>query len=75
MAQDIILGRTKTGWGRSTAEGDCGHQSCTDSPRRGPGILGWSLGIMFATRIISGKWPWYWFGRVDERLGPRRKGE
>jgi hypothetical protein len=80
MAKDLLLGRTKRSWSRQVAPATSGHYleqpACVDkpapAPARGPGIIGWSVGLMFATRILSGKWPWYWFGRLDGRT-PRKE--
>jgi hypothetical protein len=81
MAKDLLLGRTKRSWGRGGPgePASSGHYlveqpSCQDrpAPARGPDIIGWSVGLMFATRILTGKWPWYWFGRLDGRT-PRKE--
>ena len=79
MAKDLLLGRTKRSWSRQVAPATSGHYlveqpACVDkpAPARGPGIIGWSVGLMFATRILSGKWTWYWFGRLDGRVPAKR---
>ena len=32
------------------------------------GWFGYTMAAMFATRILSGKWPWYWAGLARDRL-------
>jgi len=27
---------------------------------------------MFATRILSGQWPWHWFGLAEKRLDRKK---
>ena len=34
----------------------------------GMGWLGYTLAAMFSTRILSGKWPWYWAGIAANKL-------
>lgn len=51
------------------------RRSCTEQPaivvKSEPSHVGWlgtTVGVMFATRILSGKWPWYWAGLAAKRL-------
>ena len=71
MAQDLVVGKSNRSWcrGDSAVSGE----ECRDlAPRTsGTSLVGWAIGLMFASRIVTGKWPWYWFGRVDERIGRR----
>jgi hypothetical protein len=32
------------------------------------GWFGYTMAAMFATRILSGQWPWHWFGLAEKRL-------
>lgn len=78
MAHDIIFGDRRRDWSRGSS---CGYSpSCVERPtslvvqeRRGPGILGWSIGIMLGSRLVTGRWPWYWFGKIDRRLGEGKR--
>lgn len=57
---------------------------CTEQPavivQSEPSRIGWlgtTVGIMFGTLILSGKWPWYWAGLAAKRLDssqPPQKG-
>jgi len=71
MAKDLLFGRTKTNWGRGAAPTAAGSEECVEKTSHGPGIIGISVSLMFASRILTGKWPWYWFRHVDRRLGSR----
>ena len=80
MAKDLLLGSTRRSWSRQEPPAASGHYlalqpSCPDrpAPTRRPGIIGWSVGLVFATRILTGKWPWYWFGRLDGRVPLKNK--
>jgi hypothetical protein len=42
-------------------------------PRR-MGWLGYTAVAMFSTRILSGKWPWYWAGLAAKKLESPQKG-
>jgi hypothetical protein len=73
MARDLIFKSSKRNWSRDSISGY--DPSCREMPpatviqeRRGPGVLGWSLGLMIGSRLVTGKWPWYWFSRIDRRL-------
>jgi hypothetical protein len=30
------------------------------------------MAAMFATRILSGQWPWHWFGLAEKRLDRKK---
>jgi hypothetical protein len=54
---------------------DRGHPSRAEPPiiivKEEPARVGWlgiTLGAMFGTRILSGKWPWYWAGLAAKKL-------
>lgn len=73
MAHDLIFKNSRRNWSRDTT---CGYvPSYSAAPaivvqeRRGPGVLGWSIGIMIGSRLVTGKWPWYWAGKIDHHLG------
>jgi hypothetical protein len=65
MAHDLILKKSSHDWSRN--ETSSGSEACTERPSRGFPIIGTAISLMFATRILSGKWPWYWFSRHDQR--------
>jgi hypothetical protein len=51
------------------------RRSCAERPvivvkqeRASIGWLGATLAVMGATRIVSGKWPWYWAGLAAKKL-------
>lgn len=51
------------------------RETCSDRPaavlvekNTGMGWFGYTMAAMFATRILSGKWPWYWAGIAGKRL-------
>jgi hypothetical protein len=57
---------------------------CAEPPpvivQKEPARIGWlgaTLAVMFSTRILSGKWPWYWAGLAGKKLeghsAPRRE--
>jgi hypothetical protein len=74
MAHDLLFKKSRRNWSRDSVSGHNGAYPAMPSTlvvqeRRGPGILGWSLGIMIGSRLVTGKWPWYWFSRIDHRLG------
>lgn len=71
MAKDLILGKSNRCWSRDDLVSGEQCREVVVAPSRGPGFLGWSLGIMLGSRLLTGKWPWYWFRRVDERLERR----
>jgi hypothetical protein len=74
MARDLIFKNSKRNWSRDTVS-ECASAyrempaTLVAQERRGPGVLGWSLGLMIGSRLVTGKWPWYWFSRIDHRLG------
>lgn len=54
-----------------TVDGSCSNQPQEIVVREkatGMGWFGYTMAAMFATRILSGKWPWYWAGIVGKRL-------
>ena len=67
MAHDLILKDSSRGWGRGVPDNSVGQQ-CVEPSRPRMGWLGYTLAAMFATRILSGRWPWYWFGQASNRL-------
>lgn len=74
MAHDLIFKSSRRNWSRDTACGSALYGSAMPATlvvqeRPGPGVLGWSLGIMIGSRLVTGKWPWYWFGKIDHHLG------
>ena len=73
MAHDLILKTTSRGWARGGPPSGAGQITvCTESPRPRMGWLGYTMAAMFATRILSGRWPWYWFGQAADRLEKKR---
>ena len=51
------------------------RRRCEEAPaiivKQEPARIGWlgvTLAVMFSTRILSGKWPWYWAGLAGKRL-------
>jgi hypothetical protein len=73
MAYDLIFKNTTRNWSRNSVLGYDPSCKATSPPptvqeKSGPSIIGWSIGIMFGSRIITGKWPWYWFRKIDHRL-------
>lgn len=83
MAYDLLFKNSNRNWSRDAVSGEAScsdssrslvpqehRESATrESATRGPGVLGYSIAIMIGSRLITGKWPWYWFRRVDQRLG------
>lgn len=64
MAHDLVLKSSNRDWSR------VGAGDCPDRRPPAPGgfpIVGTAVSLMFACRILSGKWPWYWFSRYDGR--------
>ena len=64
MAHDLILKDSARGWARGTTMG----AECTEQPRSHMGWFGYTMAAMFATRILSGRWPWYWAGLAGKRI-------
>ena len=58
----------------------CSEQPQTLIVKREPARIGWlgaTLAVMFSTRILSGKWPWFWAGLAAKKLNgsqPHVKG-
>jgi hypothetical protein len=43
--------------------------------KSGMGFWGWMITISLGSRILTGKWPWFWAGQMAKRLeggGPQR---
>ena len=73
MARDLILGETARNWSRGSTIGEAGRpDTCSEHPRTGMGWFGCTMAAMFATRILSGRWPWHWFGLASKRLEEKR---
>ena len=43
------------------------HEGSAAQPAR-IGWFGATLAVMFSTRILSGKWPWYWAGMAAKKI-------
>jgi len=53
---------------RRMARPTCSEQPVVVVKNTGMGWFGYTMAAMFATRILSGKWPWYWAGLAGKRL-------
>jgi hypothetical protein len=51
-----------------TIPGSCSERPIVVTKDTGMGWFGYTMAAMFATRILSGKWPWYWAGLAGRRL-------
>jgi len=51
-----------------TVPGSCAEPAVVVEKNTGMGWFGYTMAAMFATRILSGKWPWYWAGMAAKRL-------
>ncbi len=71
MAYDLLLKKRKRNWSRDGLSGDpaCTRAIVVQEQRPRPGLLGWSLGIMIGSRLVTGRWPWYWAKKIDQKLG------
>ena len=68
MAHDLILKDSPRDWSRGIPASQAGQDPrCPGQPHR-MGWLGYTLAAMFATRILSGRWPWYWAGLAGKRI-------
>lgn len=79
MAHDLFLKNSPRSWSRGVESSSSGShlfaRSCDLSPtvvikdqRQGPGWFGTTVAVVLATRIVSGKWPWYWGGLAAKKL-------
>jgi hypothetical protein len=67
MAYDLIFKNSSRHWGRGAIPSSSGQEGAGQS-RSGTGWFGYTMAAMFATRILSGKWPWYWFNLAGKRI-------
>jgi hypothetical protein len=51
-----------------TVPGRCSEPTVVVEKNTGMSWFGYTMAAMFATRILSGKWPWYWAGMAAKRL-------
>jgi hypothetical protein len=52
---------------------NCSTQPQTLIVKQEPARIGWlgaTLAVMLSTRVLSGKWPWFWGGLVAKKLNP-----
>jgi len=76
MARDLLLKKTKRDWSReSSASDESGYSRCTEivvrsEPQRS-NVLYWAIGLSAGTRLLTGKWPWYWATRAREHFEGR----
>lgn len=74
MAFDLAFGKTSRDFSRGSSSSIMGSSSGEDrivmiERKSGMGLLGWTISLSLGTRVITGKWPWYWFGQLRKRLG------
>jgi hypothetical protein len=76
MAFDLVFGKNNRDFSRGSSSSVVGADSGEDrvivvKEDRSMGLFGWTVTICLGSRIITGKWPWYWFGQAARRLeGP-----
>ena len=81
MAHDLIINNSKRDWSRGYdpyASSLFERPLCSEPPRtlvvkQEPARIGWlgaTLAVMFSTRILSGKWPWFWAGLAANNHNP-----
>lgn len=73
MAKDLLLKKTKRDWSRESSVTSSGYSRCTEivvrsEPAPRSNVLYWALGISAGTRLLTGKWPWYWAGRARQHM-------
>lgn len=71
MSFDLAFGKTSRDFSRGSSSGSTvGDDKVIVVERKssGMGLLGWTITLAIGSRIITGKWPWYWFGQVSKRL-------
>ena len=67
MAYDLLFKNTPRNWSRADSSMG-GALVIIEKPRPGLGWIGHAIGASIATRIVTGKWPWYWFGTAAKKL-------
>ncbi len=68
MAHDLLTGRNGRDFSRGTSPAVTAGEKLIIERRSGPGFFAWTAAILVGTRVLTGKWPWYWFSRLDEKL-------
>jgi hypothetical protein len=66
MARDLVISDSKRDWSRGCKSRSSGEVVVCQS--RGPGLLGWAVGLVLVTRVLTGKWPCHWLGKLDQRM-------
>lgn len=66
MAKDLLLGNVDRCWDRGRRDNEVGEKTVVIQDRGFPWV-GTAIGLTLATRIFTGKWPWYWFKNKAER--------
>ena len=70
MARDLLLKKTGRDWSRGTST-SCGDSRSTEiviraEPPHHSNVLGWAIGLSVGSRILTGKWPWYWARKLGK---------
>ena len=71
MAHDLFSKSTSgRNWARESSPTDSNGQDKVIVVKEsgGMGLLGWVITISLGSRVLTGKWPWYWAGHAAKRL-------
>jgi len=71
VARDLLLGRTGRNWSRDPGSSESGHCLVVVAEKPKSHWLGWTLGLVVGTRVLSGQWPW----QLTKKIGHRWWGD